>query len=263
VTGPGVRLAVAGRRPAPTPARRLVLTGAEWAVLVAGRLAAPAPGFAPAPVAPADEDAAAQALVTRGVATRTADGAPEPVPPVAVNLDLLDRPLLTVRLDVTVRGGERHAWLAVGSGLLAAVVTLPGGRFELSMAPAVRLGTELARAVPDAAGSAAPLVGSLPLTLLGDAATDDAGPADVELAAALERRTLGSLSCLVLGRAGDALGAGQVSWLATDAGWLGLRPRLDGSSERVVDLVPVEPADLGTWVAPTVAGLLEAADELP
>jgi hypothetical protein len=261
VTGPGVRLA--GPLPAPAPARRLVLTAAEWAVLVAGRLASPALGFAPAPIGPPDRDAAAQSLVHRGVAVRTADGGVEPVPAVAVNIQLLDRPLLTVRLDVTGRGGARHAWFAVGSGLLAGVVTLPGGRLELSMAPDVRLGTELARAVPDAAGSAAPLVGSLPLALLGDAPTDDAGPADVELAAELDRRTLGSLSCLVLGRAGDALGAGQVSWLATDAGWLGLRPRLDGSPERVVDLVPVEPADLGTWVAPTVAALLEAADELP
>ena len=145
---------------------------------------------------------------------------------------------------------------------MAGVVTLAGGRFELSMAPDVRLGTELARAVPAAAGTAVPLVGALPLALLQDAPTEDADPADVQLTAELERRTRGSLSCLVLGRVEDGLGAGQVSWLATDAGWLGLRPRPDGSPERVVDLVPVEPADLGTWVAPTVAALLEAADEL-
>jgi hypothetical protein len=54
---------------------------------------------------------------------------------------------------------------------------------------------------------------------------------------------------------------GQVAWLATDAGWVGLRPRLDGAPRRMVDLVPVEPADLGTWVAPPVAALLEADDD--
>ena len=42
---------------------------------------------------------------------------------------------------------------------------------------------------------------------------------------------------------------------------MGLRPRLDGSPRQMVDLVPVQPADLGTWLAPTVAALLEGSDE--
>ena len=83
-------------------------------------------------------------------------------------------------------------------------------------------------------------------------------PDEAALAEELLRRTAGSLSCLVLGRAGSAVGAGQVSWLATDGGWVGLRPVLDGSPRRLVDVVPVQPADLGTWVAPAVAALLEA-----
>jgi hypothetical protein len=53
-----------------------------------------------------------------------------------------------------------------------------------------------------------------------------------------------------------------VSWLATDGGWVGLRPLPDGSPRRLVDVVPVQPTDLGTWVAPAVAALLEASDEL-
>jgi hypothetical protein len=34
---------------------------------------------------------------------------------------------------------------------------------------------------------------------------------------------------------------------------------LDVSRRRLVDVVPVEPTDLGTWVAPTVAALLEGS----
>jgi hypothetical protein len=184
--------------------------------------------------------------------------------------------VLSVRLDVTGRAGARSAWFAVGTGFVAGVLTLPGGGVELSLAPAARLGAELARAVPDAvavtgsseepAGPEAVPCGRLPLGLLDDRATPpDGSPTADEagLAEELRRRAAGSLSCLVLGRAGRSLAAGQVSWLATDGGWVGLRPLPDGSPRRLVDVVPVQPDDLGTWVAPAVAALLEASDEQP
>ncbi|TFV51882.1 hypothetical protein [Blastococcus sp. TF02A-35] len=250
--------------------RRLTLTAAEWAVLVTDRLADPPPAFVPAPVAPADRDGAVAALVRARVLVAPPGGAAEPVPPVAADLAVLSRPLLAVRLAVSGRTGERHGWFALGPGVVVGVLTLPGGGVELSLAPAVRLGTELARAVPEAPEvtgpwpaeeeptDGAPLSGRVPLALLADEPAPGSSDDERALARELERRTTGSLSCLVLGRAGGDLAVGQVSWLATDAGWVGLRPRLDGGPRRMVDLVPVEPADLGTWVAPTVAALLEA-----
>ena len=247
--------------------RRLALTAGEWAVLTGSRLETAPGAFAPGTITPEERDGAVASL-TR-VQVVAADG--EPVPAVAAQLEVLRRPLLTLRLDVSGRAGDRQGWFAVGSGMVAGVLTLPGSRFELSLAPEVRLGTELARAVPGAAevtgpwpagherGDGAPLTGQLPLALLEDAPTSGTSPEELALAQELDRRTAGSLSCLVIGRTGSGLGAGQVSWLATDAGWIGLRPRSDGSARRPVDLVPVEPADLGTWVAPTVAALLEAS----
>jgi hypothetical protein len=264
---------------AAAPARRLTLTPAEWAVLIDGRLTDLPPGVAAPQVAVAERDDAVASLLRREVLL-PADGASPavPVPAVAGNLEVLRRPVLSVRLDVTGRAGARHGWFAVASGFVAGVLALPGGGVELSLAPDVRLGAELARAVPEAAsftGSGTPEApagidtvpsGRLPLGLLDGVASPDVSgppsPDETALAEELLRRTAGSLGCLVLGRAGKAVGAGQVSWLATDGGWVGLRPVLDGSPRRLVDVVPVRPADLGTWVAPAVAALLEAPDEL-
>lgn len=261
------------------PARRLTLTPAEWAVLVDGRLAELPPGLAVAQDAVAERDDAVAALIRREVLL-PADGASpaDPVPVVAGGLEVLRRPVLSIRLDVTGRAGARHGWFAVASGFVAVVLTHPGGAVELSLAPDVRLGAELARAVPEAAavigpgfaersaGTNAAPSGRLPLALLDDVASPDRAtppsPDEVALAEELRRRAAGSLSCLMLGRTGEAVGAGQVSWLATDGGWVGLRPLVDGSSRRLVEVVRVQPADLGTWVAPAVGALLEGSDEL-
>ena len=255
------------------PARRLILTAAEWAALVGGRLADPPPVFAVAAAA-AQQDAVA-ALIRRGILLPANGTNPaRPVPAVGVNLEVLRHPVASVRLDIRGRGGACHGWFAVASGLTAGVLSLPTGGVELSLAPDVRLVAELARAVPDAStvvgagfpeepsGSDAVPSGRLPLVLLDELASPPGavpapGPDEVALAEELLRRSAGSLSCLVLGRVGRSLGAGQVSWLATDAGWVGLRPVADGSARRLVDVVPVQPADLGGWVAQPVAALLE------
>lgn len=270
-TGGEVRITVrtGTAPPAPSaPARRLVLTAAEWAVLVEGRLGGLPPVFRPRPVGHAERDLAVAALIRRGV-LRSRCGVAEPVPAVAADLAVLHSPLLTVRLAVDGRGGARHGWFAVGAGGVVVVLTLPDGGVELSLAPAARLGAELSRAVPEAAvvtgsatGGGAPPAGVLPLHLLDAAPPGEQAPpptaAEAALAGELLRRTAGSLSCLVLGRTGSSIGAGQVSWLATDGGWVGLRPRSATASPRLVEVVPVRPADLGVEIAPTVAALLEA-----
>ncbi|WP_130504162.1 hypothetical protein [Blastococcus saxobsidens] len=250
--------------------RRLTLTAGEWAVLTDGRVGTAPGAFAPVAMTPEDRDGALASLA-RAAVVDAADGAP--VPAVAAQLQLLRRPLLTLRLQISGRAGIRQGWFAVRSGVVAGVLTLADGRRELSLAPEVRLGPELARAVPAAGevtgpwpaeqepGDGMPLTGQLPLALLEDRPSPGSTPEELALAQELERRAAGSLSCLVLGRAGGGMAAGQVSWLATDTGWTGLRPRPDGSARRPVDLVPVEPADLGTWVTPTVAALLEGTDE--
>jgi hypothetical protein len=241
-----------------------------------GRLTDLPPGFAAPDVPAAQRDDAVASLIRREVLLPADRAGPaRPAPAVAGNLEVLRRPVLSVRLDVTGRAGARSAWFAVATRYVAGVLTLPGGGFELSLAPDVRLGDELARAVPDAvvvtgpgrtedaAGTDTAPSGRLPLGLLDDVAPSDgsATPDEAALGQELQRRTAGSLSCLVLGRAGTFLAAGQVSWLATDSGWVGLRPLTDGSPRRLVDVVPVQPTDLGTWVAPAVAAFLEASDE--
>lgn len=249
-------------------ARRLTLGPAEWAVLAAGALPDAPPGFAPASPEPAQRAAAVSALAGRGV---LAAGGAGPVPAVEAQLEVLRRPAVTLRLDVEGPGGARRAWFAVGAGVVVGVLAVAGGGVELSLAPAVRLGEELARAVPDAVtvtGRAPgpdlpPLDGRVPLALLAGEPDAETGADDLALVQSLEQRTAGSLACLVLGRSGGELAAGQVSWLATDTGWLGLRPHLEGSPRLLVDLVPVRPVDLGTWLAPTLAPLLEGSDEQP
>jgi hypothetical protein len=75
--------------------------------------------------------------------------------------------------------------------------------------------------------------------------------------------TVGVLSCLVVGARtgeGEAALAGDVVWFATDAGWIGVRPSPDGSGRQLVDLVPVGPEALGSWLAPYLARILEVAD---
>lgn len=253
--------------------RRITLTAAEWSVVAAGRLTHPPPAFAPVPLSHSDRDVAISALVAAGIVVVRDGGAVEPVPHVAADLATLGRPLLTIRLEVIGRTGARQAWFSLGGDVVVGLLTQADCGVELSLAPAVRLGAELARAVPDAAKvtgpwpageeprDGVPVAGRAPLALLEDAPSPGATAEERALVQELERRTAGSLSCLVAGRIVPAVGAGEISWLATDAGWVGLRPRPDGGPRRMVDLVPVEPGDIGIWVAPVVGALLEDVRE--
>jgi hypothetical protein len=126
------------------------------------------------------------------------------------------------------------------------------------------------------------LAGRLPLAALADygpasrfgdgretAARAGLTGAQAVLAEHVERRTAGMLWCLVSGPIRGAAGAdepaagqvaaGQVVWLATDQGWVGLRPDPDPDGSRMVALEPADRTDLGAWIAPYVAQILEAA----
>ena len=213
-------------------------------------------------------------LVRRGVLLPADGTGPAvPVPAVAGNLEVLRRPVLTVRLDVTGRAGARHGWFAVGAGFVGRRPDPARGR--ASSCPWHRTSgwgrswrgrcptppPSPGRVPEEPPGSGAAPSGRLPLGLLDDVATPPERVAD--------RRTRwpwpgsccggppGRSAAWCWGAPGDSVGAGQVSWLATDGGWVGLRPFLDGSPRRLVDVVPVRPADLGGWVAPAVAALLE------
>jgi hypothetical protein len=267
------------------PAHRLALSAAEWSVLARHSPVELPPDVAPAPRTPGEpaRRQAAEGLVGRGVLTPVGDdplGYP-PVPAVAVNLALLAERRIGLRVEVGV--GERgvRAVYAVGEPLAASLFALGDGAVELSMFDATRLGWELVRAVPTpeqlAGGSgsrlrralggdgpAAALAGRLPLAALAAFSSDRPAPPDIlstldggqrALAQALGEQTVGVLRCVVSGRAGDDIGVGQVVWLATDGGWVGVRPQPPVAGRAVVELVPVRREELGTWVAPYVAQL--------
>jgi hypothetical protein len=170
-------------------------------------------------------------------------------------------------------------------------LTLAGGGVELSMFPAAALGRELLRAVPESVSvsagdrigaalggrAAGPLAGRLPLAALGDVvevhhvdreehtrAFGHVEYSDEELALAERAReeTVGTLWALVTGRAPDGgVLVGQVVWLRTAGGWVGLRPDPDGTDRRMVALVPVLRQNIGHWLAPFIAQVLEVAGD--
>jgi hypothetical protein len=76
--------------------------------------------------------------------------------------------------------------------------------------------------------------------------------AEAALAQNVAEQTDGALRCLVIW----ANGTSQVNWVHTAGGWSGLDPEPDGSGRRMVRIEPAEREDLGTWVAPAVAGAL-------
>ena len=276
-------------------AHRLVVDAAEFALLSAASDVALPPGFL---TEPAPDEAALRAAVSRlrerGVSTAAQDHGPlsvRPVESVAANLAVLAAPVLTVRIEVAVRGAGLRAVYAVAGALGASLLTLAGGGVELSMFPAAALGRELLRAVPEpvsvstedgigaalGGGVVAPLAGRVPLATLGEVvephrtareenahALDGVESSAEELALAERARekTIGTLRALVTGRAPDGgVLVGQVVWLRTEGGWVGLRPDPDGTDRRMVTLVPVARESIGHWLAPFVAQLLEVAGD--
>ncbi|MGW6934625.1 hypothetical protein ACWGE0_31505 [Lentzea sp. NPDC054927] len=263
-----------------TPApHRLVLTAGELAYLVERTGVELPPSWMPS----ADIGPAEAGLIKK----RVVDGVGGEVHrSVVKNLEILALPM--VMLDTVAAIGDKglHSMHTIAGPLGASLFELGTGAVEMSMFASADLGKELIRAVPpedaDVESSVesrlggggpepTPLRGRLPLAALQEMGAarlfrdaDPGGPAaavaalslsgsEAALAQQVATETDGALRCLVVGRNGVT---SQVSWVHTDGGWSGLDPEPDGSGRRMVRLEPAAREDLGTWVAPAVAGAL-------
>lgn len=205
-------------------------------------------------------------------------------PALLVNLAVLAQPAVLV--DTTVRIGDlgTRCMHAVTGTLGASLFALPDDGVELSLFAATDLGRELARAaavdhrpittiltggprpVPRGTvrlaalrelGIARLLSGADPDAVAATLTTLELPPAEAELAEEVSARTDGVLRSVITGRHGpDRVAVGQVTWLHTDAGWVGVDPVPDGSGRQLLRLSPVTAADLGTWAAPALAEVL-------
>ena len=251
-------------------ARRLVLDAAELAVL-ADALALPLPpGLAAADAGEAARAAAAERL--RGTEL-VGDGSLQPVTSLAVNLTVLARPVVAVRVEAGLPGKTSRAWYAMAGPFGASAFVLAAGRVELSFFAAEDFGRELLRAVPGpSAGSPVSVTsvlnpGAAPVPLTGTVSLDELRapdrrwfswlpPAGTGPAARARAEADGTLHALVTGRAVDgSVLAGQVVWLRTGDRWTGMRPR----PGRTVRFEPVERDDFPAWLAPYLATVLEAS----
>ncbi|MEU4692534.1 hypothetical protein [Actinoplanes sp. NPDC023714] len=231
-------------------ARRLVLSHAEMAELVARAGVTLPPGLVPEDVVP------------------KGDWSPEEEQALAVNVAVLARPVVAVRMETAVPGRVLRGLFSVSGHLGASLFTLADASVELSLFNAIDLGPELLRAVPDPLSLPDDTLSFALNPELGDGLWGTVDLADLEwqpwmpqrgddLAARARTVTRGSLSALITGRSADGgVLAGQVAWLLTGECWTGLRPLEDGS--RRVRLEPVDRADFPTWVAPHVTAILEA-----
>ncbi|MFS8101758.1 ESX secretion-associated protein EspG [Lentzea alba] len=258
---------------------RLVLTAGEFAYLVERTGVDLPPAWRPS----ADIGPAEAGLIKK----RVVDGVGGEIHrSVIKNLEILALPMVMLDTVAAIDGKGLHSMHAISGPLGASLFELGDGAVEMSMFASADLGEELIRAVPPESQDAnagiesrlggggpeqAPLRGRLPLAALQEMGTarlfrdaDPGGPAAVvarlrlsgdeaALARQVATETDGALRCFVVGRNGMA---SQVSWVHTDGGWSGLDPEPDGSGRRIVRLEPADREDLGTWVAPAVAGAL-------
>lgn len=269
--------------PSTPPPHRLVLSAAEFAYLIDRTGFELPPGWRPAPDTPFG---LAESELTKKQVVQGAGDEAEVHESVRVNLRILAHPQVMLDTTVSVGGKGMHGLHAISGPLGASLFKLDDGAVELSMFAAVHLGRELVRAVPpeeDLAGldsalgggrAAEPLRGKVSLDALHELGVarvmrdaDPAGPAAVlaeldlpaaeaKLAIQAANRSDGALRCQLTGRAGDQIATSQVTWLHTDGGWSGIRPDPDSSGRRMVRLEPAAAEDIGTWVAPFVAGAL-------
>jgi hypothetical protein len=263
-------------------AHRLMLSAGEyWQLIELSGVDMP-PGWRP------DEDACSRVAVAqltqRGV-LEDEDNQLSVHPSVLLNLRILARPMVMVDTTASIGSRSSRSLHAVAGELGASLFALDDGAVELSMFAAVTLGQELIRAVPveqdtgiaallgDATSTEALPQGRVPLNALHELGVAELlAPADsLAFTAVTERldlsadqaelvkrasRSNGGLQCVVTARIGEEIASTVVVWLYVDSGWLGLLPDPDGSGKQMVRLAPAAREDLGTWVAPLIAGAL-------
>jgi hypothetical protein len=228
--------------------------------------------------------AAVVELTTRGVLEGEGDQL-RVHPSVLLNLRILAGPMVMVDTTASIGNLGSRSLHVVAGELGASLFALDDGAVELSMFAAVALGQELIRAVPaerntriasllgDTTSTEVVPSGRVPLDALHElgvaellARADSRAltavterldlPADQAELVKRASRSNGGLQCVVTARIGEEIVSTVVVWLHMDSGWCGLLPDPDGSGKQMVRLVPAARKDLGTWVAPLIAGAL-------
>lgn len=263
-------------------ARRLMLSASEYRELVELAGVNMPPGWRP------DENARSGAAVAQLSKRGVLEGEDDRLsvhPSVLLNLRILAGPMVMVDTTASIGSLGSRSLHAVAGELGASLFALDDGAVELSMFAAVTLGQELIRAVPveqdtgiasllgDNTSTEVLPRGRVPLDALHELGVAEllARADSLALTAVTERldlpadqaelvkrasRSNGGLQCVVTARIGEEIASTVVVWLHVDSGWLGLLPDPDGSGKQMVRLVPAAREDLGTWVAPLLAGAL-------
>lgn len=221
-------------------ARRLLLSTTALELLRQRALPAAAlpPGFGLEPTGDGSLAAAEALLLRTGAAVPAEPGWAVP-PAVAGDLHVLARPDLAVTVRATRPGLEVHACLALSGPRGAGLLRTGDTAVQLSSFRAAGLADELARVVPAPLPGAADVRGEVPLDVLLDGGSRR------------HARATGTLVASVV--TGDARVVGSVSWVWQGEGWSGLEALPARAGRPWVRLVPVQPADLGAWVAPLLA----------
>lgn len=229
-------------------ARRLLLSTTALELVRQRTLAPPLtlpPGFALEPTGLGSAPAALDLLREAGVALD--DGAGWRVhPAVADDLLVLAVPEVGVTVRAARPGLASQACLALSGPRGAGLLRTGDTAVELSAFCAQDLPRELARVVP------APVPGAVPRAV-------EEVPLDVLLdgsGSRLRGRATGSLHAAVVAgpRADRPAGiVGSVEWVWDGYGWTGLEALPSRGGRPWVRLVPVQPGDLGGWVAGLLA----------
>jgi hypothetical protein len=231
-------------------ARRLLLSATALELLRRRTLPEPLrlpPGFGVATTAgSADQQqalhAAADELRAKGAMTGD-----DVHPALVTDLEVLAMPELAVTVRAARPGLDVTAVLAVRGVLGVSLLRTADDAVQLSAFAAVDLHHELARTVPAPSGTRTPTVSTVPLDALvrGEHRTAVAGD--------------GALHAqVVAGPRDDRPGGvvGLVEWVHAAGGWTGLEPLPSVAGRPQVRLLPVQPADLATWIAPLAARAL-------
>lgn len=223
---------------------------------------------------------AASSLERRGLLTDgTADDA------LVGAVGLLATPEIAMDIDISAGGVQAKAWHRQAGDAVASLSTADGIVFELAWFPVSSWPAELARipAIPEdirLGDSQVPALLDLPYEL-ADAAAAATNESRGELIPVLTTRHAGSVTGPEGGKLGEAtLGpvlsalstetqgrlramtaqvsettsvVGVVSWVLLADGWHALRPHHDDAGTLRVEVRRVDPADLGTEIAPVLA----------